>query len=87
MPPAGYPAFLQYLQSGRVSHFLPSLVLVRAPMGQPEPELLVLNDALFPHNITPKHSIRFSFVEPVGSNNRLSLPDEQSDKLILAEIG
>ena len=24
MPPAGYPAFLQYLQSGRVSHFLES---------------------------------------------------------------
>ena len=68
-------------------HFLPSLVLVRAPMGQPEPELLVLNDALLPHDITPKHSIRFSFVEPVGSNNRLSLPDEQSAKLILAEIG
>ena len=53
-------------------HFLPSLVLVRAPMGQPEPELLVLIDALLPHDITPKHSIRFSLVEPVGSNNRLS---------------
>ena len=50
-------------------HFLPSLVLVRAPMGQPEPELLVLIDALLPHDITPKHSIRFSLVEPVGSNN------------------
>ena len=24
MPPAGYPAFLQYLQSGRVSHVLTS---------------------------------------------------------------
>src|SRR5271166_4057833 len=40
--------------------------------GQPEPELLVLIDALLPHDITPKHSIRFSLVEPVGSNNRLS---------------
>ena len=37
-------------------------------------------------NITPKHSIRFSFVERVGSNNRLSLPDEQSAKLNLVEI-
>ena len=55
--------------------------------GQPDPEHLVFIDELLPHDITPKHSIRFSFVEPVGSNNRLSLPDEQSDKLILAEIG
>ena len=29
MPPAGYPAFLQYLQSGRVSNFLP---VVRGPV-------------------------------------------------------
>src|SRR5271166_5326760 len=55
--------------------------------GQPEPELLVLIDALLPHDITPKHSIRFSLVEPAGSNNRLSLPDKQSVKLILAEMG
>src|SRR5208337_4957849 len=68
-------------------HFLPSLVLVRAPMGQPEPELLVLIDALLPHDITPKHSIRFSLVEPVGSINRLSLPTNTQPSSIWSRPG
>ena len=55
--------------------------------GQPEPELLVLIDALLPHDITPKHSIRFSLVEPAGSNNRLSLPTNTQPSSIWSRPG